>query len=293
MPRVHYKYGEDGDATDSNNRVPRSGGGLDPSCPLMEGPAMVCTTPIDVSGLATPSTSSKITDTSGRDVVKPTSGRMEHIRESLRSQGFSEQATSLIAKSWRTKTNQSYDSLFKRWDRWCSERGSNPFSGPVSELANFLASLFEEGYQYSSINAYRSAISSVHDKVDGINVGQHPTIVRLVKGIFNVRPPIPRYLATWDVQKVLDYLEAVGHPSTLSLKALTLRTVFLMAITRPSRSADLSQLCINRMKTHSNGVAFVPAVLAKQLIARGGEQALRVLYKTTQSCYFKFYSQMA
>ena len=47
----------------------------------------------------------------------------------------------------------------------------------MSEVANFLASLFEEGYQYSSINAYRSAISSVHDRVDGVNVGQHPTIV--------------------------------------------------------------------------------------------------------------------
>ena len=122
-------------------------------------------------------------------VNKPTSGRMEHIRESLKSQGLSDQATSLIAKSWRTKTTQSYDSLFKRWDRWCSERNSNPFSGPVSDVANFLASLFEEGYQYSSVNAYRSAISSVHDKVDGLSVGQHPTIVRLLKGIFNVLPP--------------------------------------------------------------------------------------------------------
>ncbi len=180
------------------------------------------------------------------------------------NQGLSDQATSLIAKSWRTKTSQSYDSLFKRWDRWCSERKTDPFSGPVSEVANFLASLFEEGYQYSSVNAYRSAISSVHDKVDGLNVGQHPTIVRLLKGVFNVRPPVPQYSATWDVQKVLDFLEGGGKPSTLPLKTLTLRTVFLLAITRPSRSADLSQLDIRRMRTIANGVAFVPTVLAKQ-----------------------------
>ena len=53
-------------------------------------------------------------------------------------------------------------------------------------------------------------------------------------------------------------------PPTLHLKTLTLRTVFLLAITRPSRSADLSQLDMSRMRTLVNGVAFVPTVLAKQ-----------------------------
>ena len=91
-----------------------------------------------------------------------------------------------------------------------------------------------------------------------VNVGQHLTIVCLVKGIFYVCPPIPRYSATWDVQKVLDFLEASGKPDTISLKALTLRMVFLMAITHPSRSADLSQLSIDHMKTYSKGVAFAP-----------------------------------
>uniref|UniRef100_A0A1X7VX84 Uncharacterized protein n=1 Tax=Amphimedon queenslandica TaxID=400682 RepID=A0A1X7VX84_AMPQE len=37
----------------------------------------------------------------------------------------------------------------------------------------------------------QSAVSSVHEKVDGQPVGQHPIITRLVKGVFNVRQPIP------------------------------------------------------------------------------------------------------
>ncbi len=37
-------------------------------------------------------------------------------------------------------------------------RKPDPFLGHVREVANFFASLFEEGYQYSSVNAYRSAI---------------------------------------------------------------------------------------------------------------------------------------
>ena len=192
----------------------------------------------------------------------PTS-RVEHLRESLNSQGLSGQATELILNSWRSKSSKSYDSLFGRWNRWCSERGSDPFSELISEVANFLASLYQEGYQYNSVNAYRSAISSVHDRADGVPVGQHPVITRLIKGIFNVRPPIPRYSSTWDVQLVLNFLQTQGKSEALPLKMLT-KKFFLLAITRPSRSADLSQLDTSRMRSGVNSVSFIPSTLAMQ-----------------------------
>ena len=137
--------------------------------------------------------------------------RMAHLRDEFRSQNFSEEATALILKSWRTKTNKSYDSLFAKLHSWCAQRSFDPFSGPTINVANFLAQLCTEGYQYSSINFYRSAISSVHEKVDGHNVGQHPLISRLLKGIFHDRPLLPRYTNTWNVQTVLNYLEGLGE----------------------------------------------------------------------------------
>ena len=127
----------------------------------------------------------------------PTTSRMAYLRERYRGQHLLEEAT---LKSWRTKT--------KKWECWCSEQGSDPISGPVTEVANFLAYLFKGGYQYSSINSYRSAISSVHDRIDGATVGQHPLITRLIKGVFHSRPPLPRYTHTWDVQTVLT---SFGH----------------------------------------------------------------------------------
>ena len=87
--------------------------------------------------------------------------------------------------SWRTKT---YDSHFKKWVRWCTARGSDPISGSVSEVANFLADLHSKGYCSSSLNVFRSAILLVYDKVDGIEVGKHPIVVRLLKGAFHLRP---------------------------------------------------------------------------------------------------------
>ena len=74
----------------------------------------------------------------------------------------------------------------------------------------FFTSLFSEGYQYQSLNAYRSAISFTHEKVDGVNVGSHPAVTRLLKGVFNSRPPQPRYLSFWNVGLVVQYLRRIG-----------------------------------------------------------------------------------
>ena len=75
--------------------------------------------------------------------------------------------------------------IFEKWVDWCNQRHSNPVSGPISEVVNFLAHLFKERYQYCSLNAYCSAITSVHEKMDGYKVGQHPLVSRLLKGAFN------------------------------------------------------------------------------------------------------------
>ena len=81
---------------------------------------------------------------SDRRVVYPQGQR-------YRDQKLSEEATSLMLKSWRTKTNRYYNSLFGKWHSWCSSRGSDPFSGPIKEVVNFLAHLYKEGWISISI----------------------------------------------------------------------------------------------------------------------------------------------
>lgn len=99
---------------------------------------------------------------------------------------------------------------------WCNERYLDLISGPVSTVMNFLAHLFKEGYQYRSLNAYHSAVSYVHEIVDGYEVGQHTLLSRVMKGAFNLRPPQPRYETTWDVTKVPNHIEAMGPSESLS-----------------------------------------------------------------------------
>ena len=128
----------------------------------------------------------------------------------------------------------------------------------MANVANFLAHLCEEGHWYSSINAYGSAISLVHEQVDGHNIGQHPVIITLIKGIFNIRPPLPRYTSTWNVQTVLNFIEPLADNNKMPLKHLSLKLAMLLALTHPFRLADLSQLDISRRVYKSDGVCFFP-----------------------------------
>ena len=103
---------------------------------------------------------------------------------------------------------------------WCTERGQDPVSGSISDVANFLADLHTQGYQTNSLNAYRSAIFTVHDRVDDVDVGKHSLVARVLKGAFHARPPLPRYTTTWNVQIVLDGISEWGNTTSLSLKLL-------------------------------------------------------------------------
>ena len=81
-----------------------------------------------------------------------TISRLAIIRDQSRSGGLSEGASHLLEFSWRNKTKSTYESLFKLWNNWCQEQGRDP--DPVEDILNFLAELFEQGYQYRSLNAY-------------------------------------------------------------------------------------------------------------------------------------------
>lgn len=105
-------------------------------------------------------------------------------------------AIELLMSSRRSKTISNYNSAWKKWEGWCKQRGMHPFQADVSAILGFLADQFEEGRQYRSLNYYSSALSSTHLPVEGFPVGQHPLVVRLLKGAYIQQPPKPRYSQT-------------------------------------------------------------------------------------------------
>ena len=97
-----------------------------------------------------------------------------------------------------------------------------------------------------------------------MSIGQHPLVTRILKGVFHARLPLPRYSMTWDIFTVLAYLSNEKLDQNSSPKSVTLKNVMLLALSRPSRSVDLSKLDISPHKSSPEGFAFLPTSLSKQ-----------------------------
>ena len=112
------------------------------------------------------------------------------------------------------------------------------------------------------LNSVRSAIS-FFTQHSSLNLGTDITVSRLFRYFYRERPMLPRYLITWDVGKLLNFL-AQWHPAnTLSLKHLTLKTVALIALTSSDRAQTLHLLNVENLHaTPSGDLEFeVPALL--------------------------------
>ena len=62
-----------------------------------------------------------------------------------------------------------------------------------------------------------------------------PLVVQLLKGAYNLRPPLPRYSSTWDVSLVVSFIDGLGVNESLSLKDLSQKLGFLLALTAMER----------------------------------------------------------
>lgn len=125
----------------------------------------------------------------------------------------------------------------------------------MSDIINFLSETFHRGVGYGCLNTARGALSSLGIMVDGCRAGNHPLVIRFMKGVFNLRPPMPKYTETWDVQPVLQKLRSMFPLHTLSLKELTLKLVMLMALTQAARVQTLHLLVLSGIRIGKDSIS--------------------------------------
>ena len=95
-----------------------------------------------------------------------------------------------------------------------------------------------------------------HEKVEGVHMGQHPLVTRLMKGVYNLRPLKPRYTYTWDVDMVIQYIAGMGDNASLPLKRLSQKLALLMALAVASRTSELQALDLRSRIYRPNGELF-------------------------------------
>ena len=193
----------------------------------------------------------------------PAVGGLENIRHTWRAQGFSEEAVNILGESRRKGTKSAYECAWRKWTSWCSEQQVDPIQATLADVINFLSYIFHDGREYNTLNLYRSALSAYHPKIGSWKVGQHPQIIEFMRGVFNRRPPVPRYTDTWDVDQVLQYIKDMGGNRSLSDKSLTLKLTMLLGLTNVGRAQEIQSLNPLLMQDYGQRIVWPIAKLTK------------------------------
>lgn len=109
-------------------------------------------------------------------------------------------------------------------------------------VIDFLHELYEDGHSYSSINTARSALSAWFVCSNGETIGSSPLIKRFMKGVFECQAPKPKYIKTWDVNIVLNFLREIFPYDQFGLYELTHKLACLVALVTAQRAQTLSVL---------------------------------------------------
>ena len=184
------------------------------------------------------------------------------VRLFAESKSMSRDALEILSASWRMGTEKRYNSHVERFVKFCRERYTDPIQATTEMGIEFLTEYFKTGVGYSSVNSARSALSSIIKPVCNVPFGKSPLVCRFLKGVFNIRPALPRYVTTWDVTKVFTFIKSKPTLTNCDLKTLSHRLAILLCLTTGQRDQTIKCLNLDCIKISSDKVVlFVPETL--------------------------------
>ena len=198
--------------------------------------------------------------------------RLAVLQGGLEKAGFSKESAKRVCAAKRSSTQSLYNSRWNTWMDWCLEREMDPIDPSVTTMADFLIFLFEEKKLLpASIKGYRSAIASTLKHLSSVDFSCHPVLSDIIRSMELEKPVISRVVPHWDLSLVLDSLKKSPFEpmSSCSLKCLTQKTVFLIALASGRRRSELHALSATpgsvKFSANKSSVElhFFPGFLAK------------------------------
>jgi len=170
------------------------------------------------------------------------------VRNLLNKSDLPANVTELLLSSCSDSTWKQYNVYIKKWSLFCSSVHINNISCNINYVLVFLTNLYTDGVGYSGLNTARSALSLVLSPIDGMSIGKHPLVIRLIKAVWRSRPPKPRYNSVWDASVVLECFKNWPCNENLDLKQLSLKLVGLLALVTAQRVQTLSKIKLSNIK---------------------------------------------
>ena len=182
---------------------------------------------------------------SGTSIPGPSSGSLHFSRNFSASHSaldLEDADLEFLSNHLSNGTKSGYGYAFKAFSSFCTNLGVDPFTCPPSVVVKYIRHMYNANSQYRTVNHHRSSISKFHMGVNGVPIGSHPLVCQAVKAVFRLRPPLPKYMTTFDITKVFNYIKKLPPNEELSLKQLSYKALFLLISACISRVSSVSSL---------------------------------------------------
>ena len=198
----------------------------------------------------------------------------------IKEQGFSEAVAARIEAPQRRSTRSVYEAKWTIFTKWCLSNQVDFRAPPLKAIADFLLHLFQDKkLQPGTIDGYKSAIA---DKLGNstINVSKDENLTRLLDSFHRDRPKGRRGIPSWNLSLVLHQLtKAPFEPlKEASLKHLTFKTVFLLALGSGKRRSEIHAWLHKNIRHQSDwskvSLYPSPSFLSKNQLAKEGPDSV-------------------
>lgn len=166
--------------------------------------------------------------------VPTTSCSLDTERIILKNKGLSDSVVSTLLQSRKPITSSIY---LKIWNTFLKFSEENSSASNISLILDFLQAGLEKGLKTSTLKVQIAAISAISDQ----KLAEHPWIRRFIQASRRIQPSIRSSMPPWDLNLVLSVLS--GPPfeplEESSLRNLSLKTTFLLAITTARRVGEI------------------------------------------------------
>ena len=235
--------------------------------------------PSEPSPLAQPANPT-IQSYSSQESIKSKPSCLAPRASAIKEQGFSEAVAARIEAPQRGSTRSVYEAKWSIFTKWCLGNQVDFRAPPVKAIADFLMYLFQDKkLQPSTIDGYRSAIA---DKLGNLplNISKDENLTRLLDSFHRDPPKGRRGIPSWNLSLVLHQLtKAPFEPiKQASLKRLTFKTVFLLALGSGKRRSEI-HAWQNKNIRHQSDWSKVslypsPSFLSKNQLAKEGPDSV-------------------
>ncbi len=171
-----------------------------------------------------------------------------------------------IASARAPTTRKLYSSKWGVFESWCLTRAIDPVNCPVGPVLEFLQERLTAGAAATTLRVYVAAIAARRE-LDEIPLGRHRMVSAFMRGARRLRPVRPTAVPSWDLSVVLEGLvTAPFEPlESASDRILTLKVVFLLALTSLKRVGDLQAFSVSE-----TCMDFAPGLVKVTLRPRPG-----------------------